>query len=154
MLTLEDLRNDLVACVTEREIRTCEFRRKYPCKNIANYRVVQCKDVMKVGHDGCSVRLDTERVIKLVFERYDCDPHELIKKGTLIDVKYCLGSVAAGITRMHDLKLVHCDLKPANIFIEVNLSKSASHAYEFVVGDFDGAAITGSKSELKAGTKH
>jgi hypothetical protein len=69
MLTLEDLRNDLVACVTEREIRTCEFRRKYPCKNIANYRVVQCKDVIKVGHDGCSVRLDTERVIKLVFER-------------------------------------------------------------------------------------
>jgi serine/threonine protein kinase len=99
---------------------------------------------MKVGHDGCSVTLDTERVIKLVFKRYDCDPHELIKKGTLIDVKYCLGSVAADITRMHDLKLVHCDLKPANIFIEVNLSKSASHAYEFVVGDFDGAAITGS----------
>jgi hypothetical protein len=52
MLTLDDLRNDLVACVTEREIRTCEFLRKHPCKNIANYRVVQCKDVMKVGHDG------------------------------------------------------------------------------------------------------
>jgi serine/threonine protein kinase len=100
------------------------------------------------------VTLDTERVIKLVFKRYDCDPHELINKGTLIDIKYCLGSVAAGITHMHYLKFVHCDLKPANIFVEANLSKSASHAYEFVVGDFDSAAVTGSKSELKAGTKH
>jgi serine/threonine protein kinase len=125
MLTMNDLRYDLVAYVIEREIRTCKFLRTYPCKTIARYPGVQCKDAIKLGHDGCSVKLDTERVIELVFKQYDCELHELINKGTLIDVKYCLEFVAAGIKHMHNLKLVHCDLKPANVFVEANLSKSA-----------------------------
>jgi hypothetical protein len=92
--SLDDFRHDIIARVTEREIHTCELLRDNPCKNIAKYRGVQCKDVLKLGHAGASMRLDTERVIKLVFKRYDCDLHELVKNRQYIDVKYCLQSIA------------------------------------------------------------
>jgi hypothetical protein len=152
--SLDYFRHDIIARVTEREIHTCELLRDNPCKYIAKYRGVQCKDVLKLGHAGASMRLDTERVIKLVFKRYDCDLHELVKNRQYIDVKYCLQSIVDGIAHMHGLQMVHSDIKPANIFVEVDSSRSASYSHEFVLGDFDSAAILGSKSELKGGTKH
>jgi hypothetical protein len=152
--SLDDLRHNIIARVTDREIHTCELLRDNPCKNIAKYRGVQCKDVLKLGHAGASMRLDTERIMKLVFKRYDCDLHELVKNQQHIDIKYCLQSIADGIAHMHSLQMVHSDIKPANIFVEVNSSRSASHSHEFVLGDFDSATITGTNSELKSGTKH
>jgi serine/threonine protein kinase len=126
----------------------------HSCKNIANYRGVQCKNVMKVVDGGHSVRLGTERVMKLVFKRYECDLHELVTAGICIDVKYCLESVAVGLEHLHALKLVHCDVKPANIFVEAIHTNPSSRPYEFMVGDFDSAALTGSVSELKLGEMH
>jgi serine/threonine protein kinase len=150
----ESLRNNFAAQVTEREIRTCGFLRMHACKNIAKCRGIQCKDVMKVVDGGHLMRLDTKRVMKLVFKRYECDLHELITPGIRIDVKYCLESLAAGLKHMHALELVHCDLKPANIFVEADYTNPSSQPYEFVVGDFDSAAVTGSVSELKLGEMH
>jgi hypothetical protein len=150
----ESLRDNFTAQTTDRETRTCELLRMHPCKDTAKYRGVQCKDVIKVGDGAHSVRLDTERVMKLVFKQYECDLRELTTAGIRIDVKYCLESVAAGLKHMHALELVHCDLKPANIFVEANHTNPSSQPYEFVVGDFDSAAVTGSMSELKLGDMH
>jgi hypothetical protein len=155
-LGLHDLARDFVSLLTEREIRTCELMRDNPHANIAKYRGVQCKDVLEYSHGGKSVqiKLDTVRVIKLVFKRYDCNLFELIRsQPAVVDVHYCLESIAAGIVHMHDLGMVHSDIKPENIFVDVETSQSSSHSHKFVIGDFDSAAPTGSTAELKGGDK-
>jgi serine/threonine protein kinase len=147
------LRNDFIVRVTEREICKCKLLRSDPNVNIASYRGVQCKDVMKLAHDGSSIIIDTKRVMKLVFKKHYCDISDLVKRRHNIGVKYCLKSIAAGIMHMHGLDIVHSDIKPENIFAEMNTSRSSLHLHEFVVGDFDSAAATWSKFELKLSTR-
>jgi serine/threonine protein kinase len=64
------------------------------------------------------MKLDTERVYKLVFKQYDCDLWNLVRSGKRSDVKYYLKSIDAGLLHMHSLGLCHNDIKPTNIFVE------------------------------------
>jgi hypothetical protein len=151
------LNDGMVKMLTEREIGNCELLRndKYP--NIAEYRGVICKDYIKFGKEtshSFRMELDTKRVYKIVFKKYDCDLWNMVRSGKRFDVKYCLKSIEAGILHMHNLGLCHNDIKPTNVFVETLCSKHTSRQHEFVVGDFDSTAPTGSKFELKGGTKY
>jgi serine/threonine protein kinase len=137
--------------LTAREISICELLRSKPHPNIARYRGVECKSSLDFGTGSRAKRitLDTERVYRLVFKRYDCDLGQLVNSGKRFDVKYCLRSIEAGLVHMYSLGLVHVDIKPENIFVSKPSSKNST--YEFVIGDFDSTQKIGSRLELKGG---
>jgi serine/threonine protein kinase len=145
--------DDWVGELTAREISTAEFFRNKPHSNIAKYRGVLCTNELEFGSGSniFRIKLDTERVHKLVFKRYDSDLQQLVKSRKNFDVRHCLQSIEAGIVHMHSLGLSHNDIKPENIFVECNGSKESSHRHEFVLGDFDSVAPFGWPIELKGG---
>ncbi|RYG72831.1 protein kinase family protein [bacterium] len=53
--------------------------------------------------------------------------------GQKFDARRCLENIAAGISHFHSLGVVHSDIKPDNIFVDL---KSSGRPI-FVVGDFD-----------------
>jgi serine/threonine protein kinase len=149
----EMFHGDHVALLTQREICTCESLRNNPHPNIAKYRGVQCAEKLKYTCGGAPVgiALDTERVLGIVFKRYAGTLTDLVNERKTFDVGYCLRSISNSIKHMHSLGIAHCDVKPDNIFVDVNTDRNAAHAYEFVLGDFDSAALIGSLVELKGG---
>ena len=57
--------------------------------------------------------------IGLVFERYDTDVKQFLKRRPLkvAGMRHVLRSVLAALAYMHQLGLVHADLKPANMLL-------------------------------------
>ncbi|KAF2253743.1 kinase-like protein, partial [Trematosphaeria pertusa] len=114
-----------------REIATCELLRAYPHPNICFYHGVQ---------------LDRySRISGLVFDRYDTNLHEYVRQGHRFDAAACLADIEHGIDHMHRLGLVHCDVKPSNIFVDVANQR-------FVLGDFDSTHRRGQHIDMKWGT--
>jgi serine/threonine protein kinase len=122
---LEQLGDEHTALVTRREVVTCELLREHPHHNIAEYRGVICSDKLTFDHPSGSVDVpfDTERVLKLVFKRYDCTLWDLVVHHQVVNLKQCLQSIAADISHMHSLGLVHGDIKPKNIFLSAEDGK-------------------------------
>ena len=58
----------------------------------------------------------------------------------------CLSDIEAGMDHLHSLGIVHCDIKPRNIFV----SSSYDH---FVIGDFDSCYRKGAFMDQKKGTR-
>jgi serine/threonine protein kinase len=117
--------------ITARGIQTCELLRGRPHPNVCVYR---------------GVTVDNELVSSLVFDRYDMTLGEMVRQRLAFDVDKCLQDIANGITHMHSLGLVHCDIKPENIFVDM-------HNQRFVVGDFDSAHRERDMLDKKGGTK-
>lgn len=90
----------------------------------------------------------TNLVSGLAFKRYDCDLHAYVHRGARFDAEDALAQIAAGIGHLHSLGLVHCDIKPRNIFVDAGGEGKAA----FVVGDMDSAHEVGREAELKWGT--
>ncbi|CAN9371447.1 unnamed protein product [Alternaria alternata] len=61
--------------------------------------------------------MDQERVLNLVFEKYDCNLRKAIERGYPVHIRDCLQSIAAGTEHMHSLKLIHGNFKPENILV-------------------------------------
>ena len=57
--------------------------------------------------------------IGLVFDMYEIDVRQFLKKSSFTQsgMRHVLNSVLEGLRFMHDRGVVHCDLKPANIFM-------------------------------------
>lgn len=143
--------SEMFKLISEREIETCERLRRYPHPNIAKYKGVECRSEMVCRRPyGVEIRakFDTERVTKIVFKRYSSSLHDWVLKGKPVSLTDCLTSIVSGIKHMHSLGLVHCDIKPDNIFVD---RVDSRHTY-YVVGDFDSTAQKGSVYELKGGT--
>jgi serine/threonine protein kinase len=136
-----------------REIQTCEEIRKHPHPNIAEYLGVWNNDMLSYKWQGKTIRipLDKERVIKLVFKKYDCNLEEAVDSGQDIDIAHCLRSIATGLEHLHDIGIVHSDIKPENAF--VSYPKTGENtAAQYVIGDFDSAQYAGNFKTGKAGT--
>ncbi|KAF1994204.1 hypothetical protein P154DRAFT_448187 [Amniculicola lignicola CBS 123094] len=129
--------------ITEREISICEILRAHPHPNICAYHGVSVKD---------------NRVTGVCFERYALTLHDMVKKGLQFDADACLAAIEAGLDHLHSLNIIHCDIKPGNIFATPypypNPAPTSSFipAYQFVIGDFDSAHVKGGELRLKSGT--
>lgn len=149
----EILHDDHTALLTKREVETCELFRDHPHRNIANYRGVVYSSSLRYGHPSGEIHVpfDTERILKLVFKRYDCTLWQLVTHHQAVNVKQCLESIAAGIMHMHSRGMVHGDVKPKNIFASAEEGKDPKHSLLYVIGDFDSTHKTGSRIKLKSG---
>ncbi|KAF2031445.1 hypothetical protein EK21DRAFT_63237, partial [Setomelanomma holmii] len=143
-------KEDLITRLTVREINVCELMRTNPHTNVAKYRGAVCRTRMEFDYRGknLTVLFDTERVYKLVFKKYDCDLWDLVKEREQFDARHCLESLAAGIKHFHALGVVHCDIKPDNIFVDLSGKRPV-----FVVGDFDSTQMIGAVYNLKGGAR-
>jgi hypothetical protein len=117
--------------IVEREIKNCEVLRKNPHPNICHYQ--------GGNYDN------TGAVTGLYFDQYDMSLSDVVKQSRNFDAKKCLSDIRAGIQHLHALGLVHCDIKPHNIFVDIK-------GQRFVVGDFDSIHEEGSLLEFKTGT--
>jgi len=147
------IQSDRTARLTKREIETCERLREHPHHNVAKYRGVQCSSKLSYTHRGetVQVRLDTERVVKLLFKRYDCTLWDLVTHRQVVNMKQCLNSIAAGISHLHSLGIVHSDIKPKNVFVSREEGKDPEESLHYVVGDFDSCHRVGERMNLKSG---
>jgi serine/threonine protein kinase len=146
---IRGLQDDIIACITAREINICELIRANPHPNVAEYRGAICDTELdfKYRSKPIYVRFDRERVVSLVFKRYDCTLWDMVDNREKIDARCCLQGIAAGLSHFHRMGLAHCDIKPDNIFVD----KSSGKQPLFVVGDFDSAQEFGATYQLKGG---
>jgi serine/threonine protein kinase len=115
---------------TLREIHVCEVLRQSRHPNVCFYH---------------GVRVDCGLVTGLMFDRYDMTLREFLYKGYPIDVSRCVQHIRNGIQVFHNQGLVHYDIKPENIFVDVKNLR-------FVLGDFDSVHREGVRLTLKVGT--
>jgi len=114
-----------------REIQTCEILRRHPHPNVCLYKGVDYDKHFQVTG--------------LLFERYDANLRDFVLDQHHFDVWKCIQDIRQGIAHMHSLGLVHCDIKPSNILVDIT-------AQRFVVGDFDSTHKIDAPLEIKWGT--
>jgi serine/threonine protein kinase len=87
-------------------------------------------------------------VYGLMFDRYDMTLQEFVEAYDLSHdiLARCLSDIDNGIRHIHAQGLVHCDIKPDNIFVDLTDEC-------FVVGDFDSVQRQDTKLRLKCGTE-
>lgn len=116
--------------ITQREIYTCEFLRRYPHPTLCAYR---------------GVIVDRNSFVSaLVFDRYDKTLHEMVRDRDRFDAESCLGAVEAALQHLHTLGYVHYDPHPGNIFYN-------KRTRQFVLGDFDTAQFIDTPLQIKYG---
>ncbi|EDU40548.1 Serine/threonine kinase [Pyrenophora tritici-repentis] len=118
--------------IVVREIETCEILRKHPHPNICRYKGVDYNQHFEVTG--------------LLFDRYDTNLRDFVLDQHHFDVRKCMRDIWEGLAHMHSLGLVHCDIKPCNILVNIA-------AQRFVVGDFDSTHRNGAPLEIKWGTE-
>lgn len=123
---------DQRAC-TLREIQTCKILQACPHPNVCGYRGVVVNNGMVTG---------------LMFDRYDMNLREFLYSdfSDNMSISKCIQDIKSGIDHIHSLGLVHCDIKPDNIFVHLASAR-------FVVGDFDSVHREGQRQTLKTGTE-
>lgn len=144
--------DDIHKLISFREIESSEYLLRHPHPNIAEYKGVECRsELVTIRPDGSSIRarFDTERALSLVFKKYSSNLEDWVDDGKPVSVTKCLTHIVRGIEYLHSLGLVHCDIKPDNIFVD---NSNRGHI-SYVVGDFDSVAPEGSRYDLKAGDR-
>lgn len=116
--------------ITLREIEMCELLSQHPHPNVCQYRGV-------VSEGG--------RVISLVFDRYDMNLSQALRRGHKIDEAKCLRDINCAVEHFHSLGLVHGDVKAENVFVNIATQ-------QFCLGDFDAVHREGAHLTLRTGT--
>ncbi|KAF2823820.1 hypothetical protein CC86DRAFT_384365 [Ophiobolus disseminans] len=98
----------------------------------------------------CCIPRCTVRVLDIVYKRYEGTLYDLVIRGAAFNVQYCLDSVAKAIKHLHSLRIVHCDVKPQNIFVQ-RMPHGSREPHSWVLGDFDSAHEQGAPIRLKGG---
>lgn len=128
-----------IKATQEREIWAAEKYRSAPHPNICEYKGIMT-DVKG-------------RVIATVYRRFDIDLWTFMENTSYLNylasqpanfwpplpsLDYIMSGIRFGMDHIHSLGLVHCDIRPANIFIDTDTK-------QVVIGDFDGTNEPGNK---------
>jgi hypothetical protein len=127
----------------ESEIGVVQQLMRSPHPNLAKYQGVVCDA--------------KNRVVGIAYKKYECDLQRLLvdwAKDTEnwkfpIPIGHIMSSIEAAVGHLHGLGLIHCDIRPANIFISYGTTAGVwDSTAEVVLGDFDavhqeGAPLTG-----------
>lgn len=111
------------------EAEVCEILRTSPHPNVAKY--YGC-----IVHDG--------RITGLCFARYGSNLLETVKSTRPVDVDRWVNQISQGISHLHSLGLVHCDINPKNVVLDGDT---------LVIIDFDSCRKEGERLGMKAGTR-
>ena len=134
--------------ILAREARTCEKLKENPHPNLAQYFGVLVDEKMGRLVDPRNGKTKAlGRITGLVFKRYNYSLADMVYLGVEFDVPSCLENIEAGIDHLHELGIIHCDIKPANVFAEKGIN-----GWNFLVGDFDSCHKKGELYDLKWGT--
>jgi hypothetical protein len=137
-----DILDYLNADLMRREVDVCEEFKRNPHRNVATYYGVEASTKLSIK-DATVGFFPYELVSGLCFEYYPCTLHDQVMRKQHIDVEKVVSDVQAGIEHIHSLDLVHCDIKPDNIFFKDG---------RYVVGDFDSVHPVHGELCLKTGT--
>lgn len=141
---LEDLlTSERVAKITLREIHSAEVLARNPHKNLVKYLGVEIRNVVRQSGFGVLGTMPYHAVTGLVFERHEIDLFDMVASKQPIDVDKVISDITAGLEHIHSLSMVHCDIKPENIFHK---------AGRFAIGDFDSVHIIHNPYRGKIGT--
>ncbi|KAF1967991.1 hypothetical protein BU23DRAFT_277669 [Bimuria novae-zelandiae CBS 107.79] len=130
-----------------RELLIADALLAHPHANLCAYR-------------GALIHPVSNRVIGLVYKRYTLDLHQFVRRKYLVSasqVHTIVEGIAAGMKHLHSLGIVHCDLRPVNIFLTlgppapivgggVGLGEVVE---EVVLGDFDACVRVGERIDGK-----
>ncbi|KAF3009747.1 hypothetical protein E8E13_009378 [Curvularia kusanoi] len=133
--------NTHFADCTQQEISRCERISASQHPNLARYLGVETK---KIG--------DEDRVTRLAYRRYSMDLNEFVLMKRLLKarhVAFLMKGIESGMRHLHKLGLVHCDLRPMNVFVTFEKSRNKVVLKEVVIGDFDASVKIGEKVSLK-----
>ena len=125
----------IVKATQEREIWAAEKYRSAPHANICEY--------LGVVTDAKAL------VIGTVYRRYTMDLRQLVERTSFLRVlpspprpplhaDYIMAAIQSGTHHIHSLGLVHCDIRPDNVFVDVDIGR-------VVIGDFDGTNEPGNR---------
>ncbi|KZM20746.1 ATP binding [Ascochyta rabiei] len=143
-LARERYRSDHHARATYQEVSRCEVIAQSPHSNLARYLGVQTK---MFGEE--------ERVVSIAYQRYSMDLHEFVLMKRLLlprHVPLVIRGIERGMRHLHGLGLIHCDLRPMNVFVTIGEEKGEDGGVvlkEIVIGDFDASVMIGEKISLK-----
>lgn len=114
-----------------REVEFCEILARNPHPSICPYLGVVAENV-DFGHG----------ITGIAYKRYASDLMDLVAGNEFnwSKIPLVMESVKSGMEHMHSLGLVHCDLRPQNIFVTGD---------EVVVGDFDAVHYIGEEYTTK-----
>jgi serine/threonine protein kinase len=92
-----------------------------------------------------------ERVVRIAYQRYSMDLHmfALEKQLNLDNRNILMQGMRNGIQHLHEQGLVHCDLRPPNVFVTFKEEEGDVVLEEVVVGDFDASLKIGEPVNLK-----
>jgi hypothetical protein len=112
------------------EAQVYETLKKNPHPNIAQYHGCNFKE-------GRITSLCLVKYKKTLWERVNMDPRPF-------DIDNIMRGIWAGIDHLHSLGLIHCDMKPDNVFMEDDDTP--------IIGDFDACCKEGERLGEKLGT--
>lgn len=143
-LSRNKFRNDHHASCTWQEISRCEHIAKAPHPNLAKYLGVETR---QIGGE--------ERVVEIAYQRYSMDLHTFVLMKRFLQphhVSFLMQGIEQGMRHLHKLGLVHCDLRPMNVFVTIEEQRDEKdHVIlkEVVIGDFDASVEVDSAVALK-----
>ena len=125
----------MIKATQKREIWAAEKYRSAPHANICEYKGV--------------ITDPKDRVIATVYRRYTMDLRQLVVQTKFLEVlpsapepplhiDYIIAAIKSGMEHIHSLGLVHCDIRPDNVFVDVDIGRVA-------IGDFDGTNQPGNR---------
>lgn len=129
------------------KVRRCKESRDFTLREIQSCKVLQeCPYPNICGYPGVAV--NNGLVTGLMFDRYDMNLREFLYSDwpDNMNVSKCIQEIKSGFDHIHYLDLVHCDIKPDNIFVHLASAR-------FVVRDFDSVHLQGRRLTLKNGTE-
>ena len=137
---------------TRQEISWCELISKTPHPNLAQYLGVETR--IFPNYNG-----EEERVTRIAYKKYsmDLDSFVILKRYLQpCHVDFLMQGIEKGMKRLQNLGLVHCGLRPANVFMSFESERDKNQDVvlkEVVIGDFDASVQMGERVSLKRASK-
>ena len=147
-LTRDKFKNDHHASCSMQEIVCCEHISKTTHPNLARYL-------------GVATRMleEEQRVAKIAYKRYSMDLHNFVIMKRYLQphhIGFLMHGIQKGMRHLHQLRLVHCDLRPMNVFVSIEDERDENDYVilkEVVIGDFDASVAIGESISLKRASK-